>query len=51
LEAIIKNIYKDDIILATTYKWEAIRTDRNKIKRTHRKSIIKRKQEHVCGTL
>ena len=38
-------------MLATTARWESIITDRNKLKRTQRKSIIKRKLEHVCDTL
>jgi hypothetical protein len=51
VEVVIEEVYKDDTMLATTARWAAIRTDRNKLKRTHRKSVIKRKPEQACDTL
>ena len=55
-KVVIEEVYKDDTMLATTARWEAIRTDRNKLKetqksRTRRKSKIKRKPKQACDTL
>jgi hypothetical protein len=33
-EVVIEEVYKDDTMLATTARWAAIRTDRNKLKET-----------------
>jgi hypothetical protein len=52
VEAVIEEVYKDDTMLATTARWATIRTDRNKLKKTQRKSVIKRKsKEQACDTL
>jgi hypothetical protein len=56
VEVVIEEVYKDDTMLATTARWAAIRTDRNKLKetqksQTRRKSEIKRKPEQACDTL
>jgi hypothetical protein len=34
VEAVIEEVYKDDTMLATTYGWVAIRTDRNNLEKT-----------------
>jgi hypothetical protein len=38
-------------MLAITVRWETIRKNRNKLKNTKSKSVIKRKQEKTCDTL
>jgi hypothetical protein len=47
VEVVIEEVYKDDTIA----KWEAIKTDRNKLNETQRKSRIKRKPEQACDIL
>jgi hypothetical protein len=34
VEAIMEEVYKDETILATTSRWESIRTVKNKLKKT-----------------
>jgi hypothetical protein len=51
VEAVIEEVYKDDTMLATTARWATIKTYRNKLKKTQRKSVIRRKPEQACDTL
>ena len=44
MEVVIEEVYKDDTMLATTTRWVAIITNRNKLKETRRESDLERSQ-------
>jgi hypothetical protein len=49
-EVVIEEVYKDDTMLATTARWAAIRTDRNKLKETQKDSeeVNNQKETRTC---
>jgi hypothetical protein len=55
VEYVIEEVYKDDTMLATTFIWEAIRTDRNKLKENERESdseeVSNQKETKTCFRL